>query len=168
MRSLCYDEDNAPTSAAVQALIDQGANVNSTNANGETALSRAAGYGHLNAVTTLLAAEGILIDHKDKLANTALMMACYQRHTEVAKVLIAALKLLPTFDINNNNSAGNTALTFACGYNRNIEVVELLLSIPNISIRVKNDDRKTAFDRVKGSDNKDEFRALFQGESLPS
>jgi hypothetical protein len=45
---------------------------------------------------------------------------------------------------------------------------KLLLSIPQINTRLKNNEGKTALDHAKGEADEDEFKALFQGELLPS
>jgi hypothetical protein len=52
--------------------------------------------------------------------------------------------------------------------NFNVEVIKLLLSIPNLNMHLKDNDGETALDIVKSCiANEDETRALFQGELLP-
>jgi hypothetical protein len=133
---------------------------------GMTVLHWAAHNGYLNAVLTLLAAEGIDICAKDSLQRTALMYACQGGNVEIVKALLAALKETTNFDINDKSIYEETALIRACMWNH-AEVIKILLSIPRINTHLKCNSGLTALDYVKGTPNEDEIMALFQGELLP-
>jgi ankyrin repeat protein len=162
--NICEDDENVPTAASVQSFITQGANVNTKKY--DTVLIAATRNRYLDAVKTLLAAEGIDINAMNGNGYTALMMACMRNHTKIAKELLAAHKLTSNFDINDKSVYGSTALMHSCG-NSNVELFQLLLSIPNIDIHLKDAHGMTALDCAEGQANEDEIRALFQGELLP-
>jgi ankyrin repeat protein len=150
-----------PLADTAHLLIDQGANVNQTNKHGTSLLSVAAMNGDINTVKTLLAAEGINIRAKTHLQYTAFMYACMGAHIEVARTL------LQYFDINDTNIAKQTTLLFCCMYNKNVQIVKFLLSIPRANIYLKCTRGITAFDIVKEgtADEDEELRALFQGKA---
>jgi ankyrin repeat protein len=62
-----------PSIAAVQALIDKGANVNTKDVSGDSVLHLAILRGHLDAVLMLLAEEGIDICAKNNCQSSAFM-----------------------------------------------------------------------------------------------
>jgi hypothetical protein len=134
---------------------------------GETVLMKASQWGHLDAVSTLLAADDINI--KSSVGWIALLEACRFGHIEVVKVLLAAHSLNPTNDFINDTTAHyrKTVLMYAC-MSGHVEVVKLLLSIPTIIIHLKDRGEKTALDFAQGKANEDEIMALLQGELLPS
>lgn len=71
----------------VKALLSgQGADVNATDDNGNTALLEAARYGHDDVVRALLAA-GANIKARDKDGKTALMLAVQGGHDDVVRAL---------------------------------------------------------------------------------
>nr|WP_276328479.1 ankyrin repeat domain-containing protein [Endozoicomonas acroporae] len=71
-------------------LNGNGANLNTTNKNGETALHLAAGKGHTAIINELLKIAPSLAKEKNKFGQTALDLACCKGHEEIAKVLRAA------------------------------------------------------------------------------
>jgi ankyrin repeat protein len=184
---LCSDEENEPSIATMQSLIDRGANVNIKDEHGiTTVLYCAVSNSHLGAVKTLLAAGSI-----DKSTfwgygmcfKIACDNVCEEGCIEIVKELLAAHKRLnptlnlPGFDINEYDREGDTTLMRCCSYNFNLEVIELLLSIPSIDIHLKSRDwtENTALESGSslGQDEVNEYeanemRALFQGELLPS
>jgi ankyrin repeat protein len=155
----------APSAAAVQSLINEGADVNTKNY-GFSALMNATMWGHLDAVTTLLAAEGIDINIKSSAGSTAFMIACIKGRIELVKALLAAHQKTSNFNINNTNNNGSTALMISC-MNSPVETAKLLLTIPQINTRVQNNYGQTALEHAKGKEKEDEIKALFQGELLP-
>ncbi len=72
---------------SAKRLIENGADVNSSNANGWTALMSAADKGHLEIVK-LLVAHGAKLDARYNNSATALMWAAERGHVEVVKLLI--------------------------------------------------------------------------------
>ncbi len=79
----------AGDTAAVHALLAQGADVNATNRAGETALMFAAENGHVNTGLALLAAASA-VEARNTFGETALMYAALNGHTEVVQILVAA------------------------------------------------------------------------------
>jgi ankyrin repeat protein len=163
--NLCDEEENAPSAAAVQSLVDKGANVNTKDKiNGCTVLMNAVFYGHLVAVKTLLVVEGIDIRAKNIRGLTALMYACLGGNIEIVKALLEAYKKTSNFDINDLNMFGMTALMYSC-MRSSIGTTKLLLSVPQINTYLKYNEGKTALDLALF--NGVEIRALFKGELLP-
>ena len=88
------EEMNRQLSAALNAdnlnealrLVNAGANIEATNSNGYTALMIAAGGGHADAVTTLLA-KGANIEATNNDGYTALMLASQKGKTEIVKII---------------------------------------------------------------------------------
>lgn len=72
----------------VQALVAYHVNLNYVDdESGWTALMYASRYGHTDTVTTLLKA-GCTLEVVDRKRNTALLLACFNRHWATAEVLI--------------------------------------------------------------------------------
>jgi ankyrin repeat protein len=92
------------TSAAVEVLIEAGADISSRGYQGRTALHLAAQHGHDSAVTTLLRA-GAAVNSLDDLGWTALHHAADNGHTETVTMLIQSGS-----DINARANSGETAL----------------------------------------------------------
>jgi ankyrin repeat protein len=159
----CKDFQNVPSVATLQSLIVKGANVNAKGDDGNSTLHYAVANGHLDAVVTLLTAEGIDICAKNIFGDTPLMYAC---NIDVVTALLAALVKTSNFDINDKSNRGVTVLMRACA-NKRVEVVKLLLTIRNIDTHLKHSGGMTALEHAKGRVNEDEMRALFQGELLP-
>lgn len=128
----------------IEALINDGANVDAADANGETVLMKAARSNSDIAVAELLVGWGAAINAVDKNYETALMKAARYnfnpRMTEFLGRLGAALDMV--------DDQGETALMKkACKYTANEEVVAVLLLLgadPQISA-----NRKTALDFAK-------------------
>ncbi len=107
----------------IEVLLKEGADINATNEDGQTALVIAAEKGHIETVQVLLTTPGINIDAaNNKDGSTALMFAAQNGHTNIVNTLIDK-----GADVNAaNNKYGSTALMFAalCG---NTEIVNNLI-----------------------------------------
>jgi ankyrin repeat protein len=171
LHNLCTGED-VPSHAAMQSLIYKGADVNTKDTFGQTVLMACSRFGHLVAVKTLLAAaEDINIYAENVEGCSALSFAILEGHAEIVEELSAAHKKFdPNFDINDEYVANDistwTVLMYSCWLSH-VEIVKLLLSIPQIDINMENYEGETALDCVRGAANEDEMRGLFQGEFLP-
>lgn len=73
--------------AAVEALLDCGADVDFESKAGETAIFRAAGKGHADVVQVLITA-GAHVDSSDRMLTTPLMEACKGNHLGVVGLLL--------------------------------------------------------------------------------
>jgi hypothetical protein len=105
--------------AAVQQLLDKGANIEAHTEYGDTALIYAATNGYTEVVTLLLA-KGANIEAKDNDGDTALINAAIKGETEVVKLLLAK-----GANIDAKDNKGETALTMAVSKGKT-EVVKLL------------------------------------------
>jgi hypothetical protein len=74
----------------VQLLLDAGASVTDTDANGATPLALAAFCGATESVKLLLGADGVKLESKDVSGATPLWLAAAAGHDEVVGVLLAA------------------------------------------------------------------------------
>ncbi len=134
----------------IKKLIDAGIDVNIQDNNwGDTALIRAASYGHTEIVQVLLAVPGIEVNIQDNSGDTALMGAAFGGHTEIVRVLLKA----PDIDVNKQNSQGDTALIIAAIWGRT-DVVQLLLEA-GADWTIKNKQGQTAFDSTANQEIKD-------------
>ncbi len=109
---------------AIKLLLkDSRVSANTLNANGETALIRAAEGQHVDAVKILL--KHTVADHVSNHGANALMSACLEGNTEVAKLLLTKIDPLAT------NNEGETALMFAAK-SGDSKCINLLLPISDI------------------------------------
>jgi ankyrin repeat protein len=136
----------ANNSARVRELLAGGADANSRDAYGATALINAAHIGNLEMVNDLLAA-GAEVDAKDELGWTALMKACNNAEMdrgfpEIVERLIAA-----GADPNVKIGYGIRPLMIAAGYGE-AAVCEALLA-GGADVLAKNDGGLTALMMVK-------------------
>ena len=76
--------------AMIAALLKAGADVNSRDEYGSTALSRASYRGNKDLVKLLLAQPGIKLDQTNVDGETALMMAAENGHAEIVEMLLKA------------------------------------------------------------------------------
>ena len=137
---------NANDSASVRELLAGGADANSRDAYGATALMNAAYMGNLEMVNDLLAA-GAEVDAKDELGWTALMKACNNAEMDrgfpdVVERLIAA-----GADVNVSITYGIRPLMIAAGYGEGA-VCEVLLA-GGADVLAKNDGGLTTLMMVK-------------------
>ena len=134
-----YDDDDDRTTtslidavedgnlAAVQTLLDAGADVEGRGEYGYTALIEASMYGHLAIVKVLLAA-GADVNAASYLYHTALMCASHHGHLDVVKALLAA-----GADVNAVSVEGATALIEACQHDCLAVVHTLLAAGANVN-----------------------------------
>lgn len=115
--------------AAVQLLLDRGANVAAENYEGVTALYWAANNGHATIIEQLLKS-GANCRPKDKVGWTPLHRAAFNGHTEVTRILLDN-----NADIEAMDSTKWTALMRAATIG-NVEITRLLLSkSANVKVR---------------------------------
>jgi uncharacterized protein len=104
-------------------LLAYGADVDSTDANGNTALMLAAAYDYAD-VTAILVAAGANVNVAGHIGNTALVYAAQSGAAEVARLLIEAGAHVGTV-----NDFGNSARGLANGYGHR-DIVHLIDSTP--------------------------------------
>jgi len=122
--------------AAAKAALDQGADVNTRDPEGRTALMLAADQGRSEIVKLLLDKRAD-VDAKDKEDHTALMLAAQQASTETVKLLLDGGA---TVDVKDKD--GSTALMLAA-LNGNTDMVKLMLD-KGADVNAKNHDGNTA------------------------
>ena len=147
-----YHKDN---SNMVQALIDQGVNINFINEDGRTPLEFAISNGRINSARLLRNNGGKIgsifsaalvgdldaikdflnagsdINKKDNNGQTVLHVAIIEGHEEIIKFLISK-----RVDLNIKDSSGSTALFYAVTKNQN-NIIKLLLE-KGANVDVKN------------------------------
>ena len=94
--------------AMITALLKAGADVNSRDEYGATALSRASYRGNQDLVQLLLAQPGIKLDRTNVDGETALMMAAENGHAEIVEMLLKA-----GADVSITDEGGATAISRA-------------------------------------------------------
>lgn len=105
---------------AVRRLLEAGVDVNGTNANGATALHRAA-YGHHLEVVQALVASGASLDMRDhNFGSTPLHAAAVSGATSVVNFLVKS-----GADLHSKNTAGKTPMALA-EEQANIDVIAVL------------------------------------------
>jgi ankyrin repeat protein len=102
--------------ATMAVLLDAGADINHQDADGWSALMRAAAKGNIEAVELLLS-RNANINHTEKNGWTALLWAVNRRHKRVVSVLIAK-----GADVNAKANDGRTAMAVA----RNEDYAEII------------------------------------------
>lgn len=107
----------------LQQFIDDGGDVNATDAAGNTPLSQAVYNGNVGCVELLLANTAIDVNRADEYGYTPLFWAVYKKRTDCLRKLLA----YPGTDVNRADAEGYSPLFWAvrCGYT---EGVELLLA----------------------------------------
>lgn len=104
------------------ALLAAGADLESTDPKGYTALILAS-YNGQESTTALLLSRGARVDAGDtERGNTALMGVAFKGYVPIAQRLIDG-----GADVNTRNFAGQTALMTAAMFNR-VEIIDLLLA----------------------------------------
>ncbi|XP_053489262.1 ankyrin repeat domain-containing protein 50 [Ictalurus furcatus] len=110
MCAVCLQE-HSTRSKFTQLLLEKGADVNTKDENGRTALSLACELGHLDAVK-LLVQFNANPELTDTWGNSALMYAAYGGHSQILDFLIRAFKRLG-LRLDHSNHAGHTAIQVA-------------------------------------------------------
>jgi ankyrin repeat protein len=109
------------TQAALQALVEQGVDLNAQDTQGNTALYQAVKFGNSKAVTALILV-GAALNIKNEAGRTALYLAAMQGKLGIAQQLIAHQAKL-----NISSLQGNTALHKAARYGH-LDVVQALIN----------------------------------------
>jgi hypothetical protein len=125
----------------IASIIDKGANIESKDRWGETALILSAGNGKVENVKILLE-KGADINAVSGSKTTALMRAAAKGNKHVVEELIKS-----GADLNRKNIKGFTALMMAAG-EANYETVILLIK-KRVDVNSKNDIGQTALDLAK-------------------
>ena len=117
-----------PIISKLQILLDKGANVNTKNKYGTTALIWACMRGHIHIVSYLLGVNANT-NIQSKSGMTALMWASMKGHENIVKLLLNA-----KVKVNTYNNVHSTAMMMACkeGY---LRIVHLLLAKGNVNSR---------------------------------
>lgn len=110
MLAVCQEEYST-RSKFTQLLLEKGADVNSRDENGRTALSLSCELGHLDAVK-LLVQFNANPELTDTWGNSALMYAAYGGHSQILDFLIRAFKRLG-LRLDHTNHAGHSAIQVA-------------------------------------------------------
>ncbi|KAI4875133.1 hypothetical protein NFI96_000860 [Prochilodus magdalenae] len=116
-------KDHGTRSKFTHLLLEKGADVNSRDEHGRTALSLACELGHLDAVKILVQFNADP-EVTDSWGNSALMYAAYGGHNQVLEFLIRAFKRLG-LKLDHTNHAGHTAIQVA-DYLGHIQCVQVL------------------------------------------
>ncbi len=122
--------------ATVQTLLANGADGNTMDRDGKTALMLAAFEGHTAMVQVLLA-NGAQVNRQDKDGATALMLAAARGHTDVVTALLAT-----GADVNLQHHTGQTALMLAVVGGHGTVAHALLAR--GADLELKNQARQTA------------------------
>ncbi|XP_072545849.1 uncharacterized protein [Salminus brasiliensis] len=110
MFAVCL-QDHGTRSKFTHLLLEKGADVNSRDENGRTALSLACELGHLDAVKILVQFNADP-EVTDSWGNSALMYAAYGGHSQVLEFLIRAFKRFG-LKLDHTNHAGHSAIQVA-------------------------------------------------------
>jgi ankyrin repeat protein len=101
---------------AVKRLLQQGANVNDTDAFGESALCRALTYGYMD-IARILIENGADLNTQNRLGNTPLIIVINTSYAS-GREDIARLLLQKGANIDIKNKAGETAMSIALSQQR--------------------------------------------------
>jgi len=129
---------------ACDTVAERYAALNQAEVSGTTPLAFAAWKGHLDTVTSLLAA-GTEVDTRDKNGTPPLMLAAAGGQRETIAALLAA-----GADVNATNDVGNTALILASAYGQRDSVAALLGVGARIGALDKNGNTALATAAMKG------------------
>lgn len=122
--------------AAITRLIGEGADVNSIDRDGCTALMKASEKGHYNIVACLLCFDANVNIQNQHVDSTALMLAADKGHVEVVERLLSA-----DADVNLFSYYGETALIYSA-YGDKPKIVKLLLD-HGADVNAKNSELNT-------------------------
>ncbi|XP_066499851.1 ankyrin repeat domain-containing protein 50 [Hoplias malabaricus] len=125
MFAVCL-QDHGTRSKFTQLLLEKGADVNSRDEHGRTALSLACELGHLDAVKILVQFNADP-EVTDSWGNSALMYAAYGGHSQVLEFLIRSFKRLG-LKLDRTNQAGHSAVQVA-DYLGHVQCVQVLSGV---------------------------------------
>ncbi len=140
------------TGDKIQAILDDGADVNATDEVGATALMGAAEYDNYIAVEKLID-EGASLNNKNEEEKTALHIAVDSGNVESAKMLLDA-----GIEVDDQDYEGRTPLMLATR-NDEIEIIELLLE-HNARKDIMDNEGNTAKDLAKAYGSKESVKLL--------
>lgn len=126
-----------------QLLIERGANVNHSNANGHTAVKYAGSKNHKELLAYLLDAGGSP-NAKDNIGDTPLHRVASMEHHDCLKILLTHPKAKGVTSVDAPNKLGNTALHLACECNDATSA--LLLIEHGASVELPNKAEQTPLD----------------------
>lgn len=130
--------------SAIEALLLKGVDINTKDADGNTALILATRYGQRACIQKLVE-KGAKIDEKNGIGETALIVASRSGYKDIVELLIRNCA-----DVNIKTNDGNTGFTFA-SYNGHDEVVDILKKSGAVPIKYPDDKILTA--ALKGDIN---------------
>ena len=148
--SACFDGNLEE----LRAVVTRGDNVNSQNADGETALMCAVATSDIedqdSKVRLLLEQPSIDVNMSDKRGETALMYAAQEGNLEAVKVFLEDGRA----DVNIQNQKGQTALTKTAhrlsqtDRGEFLKILKLLLEQPSLDVNLADDNGFTALHAV--------------------
>ncbi|CEF76425.1 hypothetical protein SNK05_004413 [Fusarium graminearum] len=115
--------------ATVEVLLEHGADANSREKYGRTALSMAAEEGHESIVSLLLATEGVDADSRDSEEQSPLYHAACNGHMAIFDILLSTGKVDLNAESNNHLTPGSEAVRGG-----HVQMVERLLSDSNFDV----------------------------------
>jgi ankyrin repeat protein len=121
-RADLFDAAAAGDTTRVLQFVEMGINVDTTDAEGNTPLMWAVGYGHADVVRLLIGA-GADVNAAGRIGNTALLLSAQTGATESARLLIDAGATATA------NDYGTTPEALARGYGH-VDMLELLRTAP--------------------------------------
>lgn len=147
----------------IGALLGGGADCNSRNAEGATALMLAAAHGHLPVVAALLVA-GAEVNAKDELGWTALMKAIYNYDLDRGFPDIVSALIAAGAEIETQIAYGTRPLMLAAGYGQ-AAVIEVLLAA-GADVLATNEGGRTARTMAEYKDYVEVINQLYEAEML--
>ena len=113
-------------------LLQQGADINAKNENGQTALMTLASHDRYLPVIKELIAKGADVSQKSRNQQTLLMVCSYYGSENVCSFLLEL-----GVDVNDTDAYGNTALSFALE-ERNLIIADILCNHHTTDLSIKN------------------------------
>lgn len=147
--------------ANVRSLLQSGADSNSCNDEGETALMLAAGLGKLEIVNALIES-GANIHATDARGWTALMKAIYNHDLDRGFPEIISALISAGADIETRIAYGTRPLMLAAGYGQ-AGVIDVLLAA-GVDIRAENEGGRTARKMAEDKDYVEVINQLYQAD----
>jgi len=121
----------------VAQLLENGADMNAPDLEGNTAFMFACSNGHFK-IAQMLLKHGVCVNARNKQGSTAFLLACTMGQTKIVKLLLAHHA-----DSRVTNFKGQTPLMLASFYGR-IQVVKMLIKKADIDINAKDVHQDTA------------------------